>query len=284
MRSRIRLSILTTLATTAALTVALPATASASISGLEFVTGTTSFDSTVYKAVTVTCPSGKQVIGTGYQFFGAPGSVVLDDLIPTATTLRVGAGEVVGPGEPADGTTQSWRIEATALCANPLPGLQVGSQTSEFDYGGSRQVGASCPFGKKLVGAGASLSQGFGQISIDSLLVSDTNAFASGREDDDFYSGQWSVTVYTICADPIPGLQTNVTTTFSDSNTSKSGTATCPGGTRALGTGWSNTGTGEVYITGVSTQSNGVTVNANEDANGYNANWDLTMYTICANP
>lgn len=67
----------------------------------------TSFNSAVYKSVRVPCPAGTVVIGGSYELQDAPGAVVLDDFIPSSTDLLVGASEIVGPGEPADGTTAS---------------------------------------------------------------------------------------------------------------------------------------------------------------------------------
>src|SRR5882724_10560019 len=73
----------------------LPAVAaSAAVPGRTFISGETNFDSTVYKSVRVFCPSGLQVIGGGYKLVGAEGAVVLDDFIPSADNLLVGAGEI----------------------------------------------------------------------------------------------------------------------------------------------------------------------------------------------
>jgi len=141
----------------AAATVVLPAApASAAVPGTVYVSVSSATDSNVYKSVTASCPTGKRIISGGYQLVGAPGSVVLDDFIPTATGVTVGAGEVVGPGEPSDGTTQSWRVIASAVCANELPGLTVGSQTSSFGATTGNSVEVDCPLGEKVVGAGSS--------------------------------------------------------------------------------------------------------------------------------
>src|SRR5947208_8725279 len=70
------------------------APASAAVPGLVTVTAVTGLDSTVYKSVRVFCPSGLKVIGGGYSLNGADGSVVLDDFIPSADSVLVGAGEV----------------------------------------------------------------------------------------------------------------------------------------------------------------------------------------------
>jgi len=158
------------------------------------VSASTGSDSVVYKSVTVSCPAGMQVVGGGYSLPGALGSVVLDDFIPTATSVKVGAGEVVGPGEPSDGTTANWSVTATATCANPLPGWQISEHTSVFAPGTSRIVSATCPIGEQAIGAFASLTNGWGQISIDALLLNNPPgqagwAQANATDDEDGYSG-----------------------------------------------------------------------------------------------
>lgn len=268
---------------TVGLTITTQTSASAAIPGLEIVTRSSEFNSSAYKSVEVHCPSDKRVIGTGYEFFGAAGSVVLDDLIPTRTSVVVGAGEVVGPGERADGTKLPWRIEATALCAGPLPGLEyIPSAPMEPRPSGVQTTEAACSPGKRLVGAGASLSQGFGQISIETLLVSDDFVVAAGVEDDDGFTGAWSITAYAVCADPIPGNHIEITATDPGNGPSQTATATCPAGRRALGAGWGAGGNGEVYASSVLILTNGVNVRADEDANGYGSTWDTTVYAICA--
>jgi len=113
------------------------------------------------------------------------------------------------------------------------------------------------------------------------------DSFVTGfaQDDDDGYSGSWSVTTYAICAFPIPGLQKIVSTTAMNRVSVKTAIASCPFGTRALGGGWDvNNGQGEVYVTGISTQTNGETVTARTDFNGYNNDWSLTAFAVCANP
>ena len=56
-----------------------------------------SASNSVDKGVTVTCPAGKRVVGSGADIGGYPagrGAVVLDDVIPTSTTVTAYAYEV----------------------------------------------------------------------------------------------------------------------------------------------------------------------------------------------
>jgi hypothetical protein len=281
----------TGLVAAAAAVVVAPAAASAAVPGLIYVNANTGFDSNVYKSVTVSCPGGTQVIGGGYDLVGAEGSVVLDDFIPSAVGVTVGAGEVVGPGEPSDGTTESWQVRATAVCASPPPGYTIISNTSAFARGSTRAVTANCPAGTSPIGAGASLSNGFGQISISDLTYGGHSASAGAIDDEDGYSGSWSITAYAICANPLPGLQ--VITTFSsvDSSFLHSATSYCPAGQQVLGSGWS-VFLGSLAVTrqllnihvdisgGGASPSVGAL--ASEDANGYSGDWQVYVQAVCA--
>jgi hypothetical protein len=152
-----RAMLATGLLAAAAAVLATPSLAAAAVPGLQYINASTGSDSDVYKSVDVTCPVNQVVRGGGYQLIGGEGSVVLDDFIPSGRTLHVGAGEVVEPGEPADGTTANWKIVATAVCADVIPGWEIVTRVSEFNTGTARQVDAICPFGKRVVGGGASL-------------------------------------------------------------------------------------------------------------------------------
>src|SRR3954454_16846181 len=123
-----------TVAATTALAPA-PAYAASVLSGLQYLAAVTDYNSSVYKSVSVYCPTGQRVVRGAYVLEGAEGSVVLDDFIPTADHLTVGAGEVVGPGEPSDGTTANWRVRAVVACAVPPPGLEIVSSASVFGPG-----------------------------------------------------------------------------------------------------------------------------------------------------
>jgi hypothetical protein len=278
----------TLLAVVAAMVVA-PAPASAAVPGLVYVTAATGFDSNVYKSVRVFCPAGTQVIGGGYELIGGEGSVVLDDFIPSATSVLVGAGEIVGPGEPADGTTEFWQARATAVCANPLPGYSIVSGSSTFSAGASKSASAFCPSGVPI-GAGASLSNGFGQVSINALSIFSTSAAAAAGQDEDGYSGSWSVTVYTICANPLPGLSNVFANSATNSDVTHGATAVCAAGKRPTGGGWqvSQSSGGarqafnaELFVNGDPAFPN-FTVRAAEDANGFSGNWSASVQAICA--
>jgi hypothetical protein len=243
----------------------------------------------VYKAVTVTCPSGLMVVGGGYSLVGALGSVVLDDFIPSTFSLTVGAGEVVGPGEPSDGTTASWRVVAEVACASPLPGQEIVSQTTQ--YGGFTPEGdawAPCPAGKQVVGGGESLSNGWGQISTDNLYLDSSGVYAHAVEDEDGYSGNWSITAYAICAIGVPVTHHSGNFGSYNSNSPKDTAAGCGTGERVLSAGWalystnSSTGSEQVINSRAELADTSVAVTAAEDASGYSGTWNVYASAVCA--
>jgi hypothetical protein len=124
-------------------------------------------------------------------------------------------------------------------------------------------------------------------------LTFNTNSVSAGAVDDeDGYSGSWSVTAYAICANPLPGLQVVAAFSAFNSDFFKAPTAFCPAGTQVLAAGWS------VFNGAVATEqllnihadisgggpSPGVTGFGSEDANGYSGNWQMFAEAMCANP
>jgi hypothetical protein len=266
--------------------------AAAAVPGLLYITAETGFDSSVYKSVRAICPGARQAVGGGYVLAGAEGSVVLDDFIPSTNSFLVGAGEIVDPGG-SSGTSESWQIRATVVCANPLPGYTIVSNTSDFTRGAPRPIDATCPAGTVAIGGGASLSNGWGQISIVNMEVLTDVVIAAGIEDQDGYSGNWSITAYAICANSLPGLHPErIFSNPYDSNRFHSATAFCPAGQQAIGSGWEVTSGSplstrellNIHLTifGGEGLSSGVGAFGSEDANGFNRNWEVWAEAICA--
>jgi hypothetical protein len=172
--------------------------------GLELVTRDSAFDSATQKSASVSCPTGKRVVGTGGAihdgslFDGAAGQVVLDDVKPNAALTSVtAAGE-----EDQDLYPDNWFVRAFAVCANPPPGLQLVSRTSQTDSNEIKQVSATCPVGKHLLGTGAEITAGFGQAVLDDVQPDAAlkNVTVTGIEDQDGSLVTWTLFAHAICA------------------------------------------------------------------------------------
>ena len=87
-------------------------------------------DASFAKSATATCPNGKQLLGGTGLVVNGGSDVVLDGIKPTENSVTV---EAV---EDATGHPGQWKVQATAICANPVPGLErltVQAQNSGSD-------------------------------------------------------------------------------------------------------------------------------------------------------
>jgi hypothetical protein len=252
----------------------------AAVAGLSLSTGVSVSDSS-NKTFSQPCPAGKQLLGGGAEISGA-GQLVIEALRPDAglTTFDVqGAEDEVG-------FAGDWPVVAYAICANPVSGLERRSSTSGATSSNKPQT-VTCPAGKQVVGAGAEIGGGGGQVVIGSIRpdAALTNVTANGVEDENGFASNWTVTAYAVCGN-IAGLELVRTTSPSDSTTSKFVTATCPAGKNLVGASAEKTGgAGQVLLEWIT--PNGaltrVDVRYREDENGFANNWSATADAICAN-
>jgi hypothetical protein len=150
------------------------------------------------KPVTVTCPAGKVVLGTGGSITGGHGNVVIDAIVPTETTVTVRASEV------DFGYAARWTVRAYAVCGDEPGGREIESRAtnpSSEDKGGN----APCDPGKVVFGAGFDLEEAAGGTFIDDLIPTDSRVLTFAMEDWDGSDGNgrdWSLRSYAICGTP----------------------------------------------------------------------------------
>jgi hypothetical protein len=264
----------------AALGGALASQASAAVPGLQRITKFGALDSSSTKSLAADCPLGQQMLGAGAGIAGGFGSVYIDDIRPNSVPNRLTATGF----ENGDSTGQNWRIKAIAICANPLPGMQVVPAQSPTDSLNTKSVTAECPTSKRLIGTGAELTGGLGRVVIDDIRPNSllTRVTATGFEDRRGNPDNWSVTAYAICADPLPGLEF-VRGTSPSNTLAKFVHASCPAGKVLVGDGAEITGgLGRVSLSDMSPdndlQSAGVAA-LPRDPTG---NWSIDAYAICA--
>lgn len=267
------------LALGAAALAALASPAAAAVPGLQIVSEPSESNSQSFKSQTVSCPAGKQVIGTGAVITGGGRNVILDDLVPTSTTVRAGA------REDQDGTPANWTVRAFAVCADPLPGYQIVSQTSLRNSDDGKSRSASCPGGTRVLGGGAELTGGLGQVVINRMLPGNTSVDATGFEDQDGQSGNWALRTFAVCAVAPAGLEVQTRTSELNSGSAKSQSVGCSAGREALSAGWDiNGATGEAGPNDVQPRTRSVREVAFEEDDGFAGNWSLTARAICATP
>jgi len=109
----------------------------------------------------------------------------------------------------------------------------------------------------------------------------------SGREVAGGFDGNWFVDAYALCGREPEGYSIRTDSVARSSTSVKQAIAVCLDGTRVIGTGAVIVGSaGEVSLQ--TARSSGprdiVRAVAKEDANGYDEEWSLTAYAICADP
>jgi hypothetical protein len=237
------------------------------------------------KEATANCPAPKQVTGAGGDITSGGGQVRLDRIVPGSGLTGV----TVFGFEGAPGFLGNWSVRAYAICAPPMPGLELVSATSAAGSPPSASVTTPpCPAGKSVVGVGADINTGSSQIFMTEVRPASnlSTGFALAFEDEDGLGASWSLTAYAICANTPPGLQEVIAT--SDPASDPAGvTATCPSGTTLLGTGAQIVdGQGQVVLDDLRPNAllTNVTVTGLEDENGFAGDWFLRSHAICANP
>jgi hypothetical protein len=258
---------------------AAPASAAAWPPEYETVTNTSAFDSLLYKSVTVTCPAGKRVIGTGFSIDGSADHVVLDDLIPNTTSVTVGAGEDLA------GSDDPWSVTAQAVCANWWSGLEIVSATSSYRSGDINDAEVSCPNDKRVVGTGVALRNGWGEIAVRDLAVRKnmTGVYARATRGRGPYEARWSVTAYAICTFPPGRTDYDWTDSAIDSVSPKDMIAACPSGSIVLGQGWATYFDVVVLRRALIRDGSvpGTYLTAGEEPPGWDNRWVFSSQPIC---
>jgi hypothetical protein len=253
------------------------------IPGLEAVSGTSVINSLTPKSRTAVCPAGKVVIGSGGTISVGGGQVILDELFPS------GADRVTTTAyEDDNGTSANWLVRALATCAPAPAGYErVPAAVSASNSTSPKSATATCPSGKYLIGTGARIEGGLGQVVLDDVTPSTSlqSIRVTAYEDEDGTAANWTVRAYAICASPPPGLHLVVAHGLPGSSKSQGVTAACAPGFQVHGLGGEITGgNGQVSMDDLPrhVSLNSVTVTGVEDETGTAANWSVRAYAICA--
>ena len=156
----------------------------------------TSASSSVDKFVTATCPAGKRLVASGGNILTGRGNVMIERLVPDLTT-----NSVTVLGHEHNATPDSWRDRASAVCADPIPGLVRVFATTASNSTNSKTATVSCPAGTALTGTGAETLTSGGQAAVESI---EPNVFINGvtarATEIRPTSLNWTATVFAVCA------------------------------------------------------------------------------------
>lgn len=214
---------------------------------------TTAFDNAPTKSAFAVCPSGTRVVGGGgWAFDNDAGKVHLTRLEPFHSSA-IDTYAVEAAAEP--GFTGNWWLQAYAICVNPPAGYQIVAATSTSGSGTFVTKFVDCPGSRKLLGTGAKITSGGREVGLQRTAADTglTRALSTAREDANGYSGNWTLTSYGVCANPVAGA--------SSAGTLTSGSVAignCPTGTTAhsIGGGGPFFDAGPVFLTVLYPMSN----------------------------
>jgi len=197
------------------------------------------------KTINTACPAGTHVVGGGGQIAGGTGHVIFTEMRPitgASDSYRVTA------VEDQVGEAGTWSLLTYAYCASgTLPGYEIVSNTSPVGSGAFQNTVSTCSAGKYALGAGGLVNNGSNQVDLETLGEGGTfsnRSTGAALEDQDGFSGNWSVTAFTVCVQPSSIFDLTMVKVYSvnDATTTKTATASCPSGMRATGgAGWSDT-------------------------------------------
>lgn len=270
------------------------APASAAVTGLVRTTGISVIDSSASKTATAYCPPGTRVVGGGgglvWDLQHQTRQVVLTQLQPVHPLWGDDFYRVTGE-ETQTGTTDTWWVEAVALCADPIPGMHITFGNTVLSSASSQQARATCPAGEKVLGTGAWVYPAGGQVGLQVARASTSGnlAYAIAHEDADGYAGNWNVLALAVCAPAPAGYEVlNAPSPESASESIKTATATCSAGKQMLDAGGATsfTAPGNVSLTRILVAPFGALNWAEAIATENTAtaaNWDfIVAQVICA--
>ncbi|TWP53237.1 hypothetical protein FKR81_04510 [Lentzea tibetensis] len=241
-----------------------PATAMAGVGEDVEPHSATSASTSSAKSVTVTCPNGWKVVGTG-------GAVTGDRTAITRIKPKADlSGVEVHATEFGSGTPLPWTVTARANCA---PGdfslaSKNGAQTAE----------ASCPTGTKSLGVGAEIVDAVNGVHLTHLAPQGNLKGATAEAEGP--AGTWSVTAYAICGKSSGAvLRSGGSSVVIGPNGSKS--VSCQGDEKVISAGGSVAG--KAIIGDVLPYESAAWLTGQaRDAQTQQIRWSITPYAVCS--
>jgi hypothetical protein len=178
-----------------------------------------------------------------------------------------------------------------APAAASVPGLVRISATSVNDNSDPKVATAHCPAGTVLLSAGYQMNGAMGEAVVDDLPLTNAASVTVTAYAEDPIPGNWNLTAYAICAQPLSGLVRLTDPSSGDSRGFKSAAIVCPPGKDLIGGGFILTGaTGEALVDDIlpngssGSEPRTVTDTAYETDIDYPGNWSLSTHAVCAHP
>jgi hypothetical protein len=186
-----------------------------------------------------------------------------------------------------------------AYCSQPLAGLVWVEAQSAYDSV-DKSATATCPAGKKLVGNGASVHNGYGEVLLTGIVPKNggeevaADSVTAVASEEAPYGSPWRVVAFAACANALPGQEVEFGASGHDSTDPKFGiTATCDGTKVATGGGAAilaspggigNVVLDDLYPNNLNTGSAPTMAfgSAYGEDTPVGATWSLKMFALCA--
>lgn len=152
----------------------------------------------------------------------------------------------------------------------------------------TRTVIAACPSGMRVIGGGADINGGGNDVHITGMVPNGlTNTYVAKAAEHHATSTPWTLTAHAVCAEEPDDLWYSYAVVETPANVSSiSDYAFCPIGSVVLGSGALITAAdpGKLFLTYVKPTGtgNGSEAGVVEIAGGYNFDWKLETWSVCA--
>lgn len=150
---------------------------------------------------TAPCSAGRQVIGAGGAVDLGQGVTVLTSVFPNAAATAVTA---IG-AETQGGFAGMWRVQAWAVCADPVPGHTVAVTMSVIDSLQPKLQISPCPAGDLVHGIGFELFGGVGEVFLNLAMPNPIGPVGTAvpvvaSEDQTGTLAVWGIRTHAVCA------------------------------------------------------------------------------------
>ncbi|MEU4156507.1 hypothetical protein [Actinoplanes sp. NPDC026670] len=231
------------------------ATPAEAIPGRVRVVATSANNNAAFKQVNPVCPSGTRVVGGGgWAFDNDANKVRLIRLEPLSSTQS----SYFVQAEAEIGFTGNWWLEGYAICATTPAGHQIVQATSTAASSTFVSKFVDCPTGKKLLGTGATILSGNHEVGLQRIGADSglTRSLVTAREDATGFAGNWTLTAYGVCANPVAGANLK---TFQTSGSVANSSCTS-GSVHTVGGGGPFFDAGPVFLMKLFPSSNGSSI------------------------
>lgn len=213
--------------------------------GYEVVTQESAVSTNPFKQVEAKCPEGKSALGAEWAMLDGAGAVIKGDVLYFAPEPPGGANWLVDASK-LGLTNLPWKLRVQVQCgdARSLAGYRVRFSETSFDATAVKELHLSCASGQKSVSAGWGVLDKTGAIMAGQALefTPSEDGASWTIQGTPRVEREWKLRGFIVCVDEasLPGYQvvSHEVAPSRDGGRSAAEAAGCPGGKRALSTGW----------------------------------------------